>query len=250
MRAALLVLGVSRVAFADPLDACKARRHELTVEAMQLPLVERGPKLVRMPECRRNDDGSVEVIDPTLPPPPLPPFERQWSIAVSTGVAATQVASLITTAAGVGPFVKLEGAWHFVRRFSVALSAGFSSFDADITSNVDPVNGSIGRYVSYEVSHRLYDVAAHVRFHLGDLIIGVATGVEFDHALAFADEPETITPNLLFMLDANYPLVMLGEYRLLIAGIASYSHPSAVSATDGSLYGDVLSARLGLEVRR
>ncbi len=245
VRAGWLVLGLTRVVLAQPstidpndvaMDACKARRHELRVAAMKLRLAERGPKLVMLPECRRLPDGTTQVIDPTAQPV-LPPFTPALSIALVTGIAATRVTYPLDVASSFGPYVQLEGGWHFVRRISIGAFAAYTGFDD-------------GSYLGhYDVRHRIYDVGARIRVHVGDGTVGVGLGVEIDNALAFADVPATSTPNLLIAIDARLPIMHVGRFELIVDAIVSYSAASETPTADVSIYGDVLSARLAIGLR-
>lgn len=239
MRFWMLIL-LSRVALAQPaatpsaFETCRVQRKAQTIEAMKIADPDaRARRLLAMPICRREADGSVEVVDPTAPPLPEPPFEPRAIAAVTAGVAASIVAYNVRPATSLGPTVEAELGWQLRRRFSIGAFGGFSSFHDD---------AYLG---SYDVRHRFYDVGARVRYHVGGFRLGAGAGVELDDAMAFADVPAHRDPLLLFSVDALYPVARVDRFEVVVRGVVSFAS-SALASSDLSMYGNVISARLGI----
>src|ERR1700733_2844626 len=214
VRLVLVLVAISKIALAQPsmtpasespraaFEACKDRRHAMTVEAMKsTDIEERGRRLAALVECQRPADGTTEVIAPT------PPLERipHATIALLMGVALSRIAYELSPATSItGPFAELEGGWRFARRFSLAAFAGYTGFHDE---------AYLG---GYNVRHSLFDVGARVRLHFGSASVGAGAGVEIDDAVAFADVPGYMNPLVLVTLDAKYEVSRVERFGVVV----------------------------------
>jgi hypothetical protein len=131
--AGVVVLGVATAASAQPSDdfeACKAHRRELTAQAMKIAsAAQRGEALAAMPVCRRNADGSTEVVVREPAPVDDAPFSPRFHAALRTGFAANMVMSQNDFEPdGSGPFVELEAGYRWERAWSASLFGSFTRF--------------------------------------------------------------------------------------------------------------------------
>lgn len=129
----VMVVSVAAVASAQPGDdfeACKTRRRELTAQAMKIDsAAQRGEALAAMPICRRNTDGSTEVVVPEPAPVDDAPFSPRFHVALRTGLAANMVMSQSDFEPdGSGPFVELEAGYRWQRAWSASAFGSFTRF--------------------------------------------------------------------------------------------------------------------------
>ena len=181
VRVALVVVGISRVALAQPpADAqCKARRHALTLHAMAVTdLQERGRLLVAMPECR--PDGSE--VDHVAPPPQRVPLDPRITLGASIGVGTWLIAGPIGKPTRVAPVYDLSIGVRLRRSISIMAFFGGAGFpteglDERFTASA-PVPYAFSTYAGRE---QLYDVGLRLEVELGSLVFGGGLGIETDH---------------------------------------------------------------------
>jgi hypothetical protein len=171
-------------AHADPpsaFETCKARRRELTAEALRVTdVVERGRQLAAMPVCRRLPDGETEVVEP--PPPPAPdvsPFAPHASWAVRAGVEALTAdghGELGPT--GSGPHVDVEVAYRFERAWSIAAFGRYRYIVDDFVpvSNPTPVDVMIT-----SIHDQFIGGGARLDRHAGAVWFGGGLGGDYEH---------------------------------------------------------------------
>jgi len=214
-------------AHADPeadFAACKARRRQLTREAMKISdMIERGRALALMPICRRFGDNSVEVVGPLPPPPKLQPMPLRAEAAVTVGYGAWKGFSLASVTSA--PFLELEAGAR-VRGLSVVGFAGYAQAQRSAARD------------------SFADGGVKVRFHEGPLAAGLGAGVEQVHdAAAGTTHPRDDMHELgLVEGDLGYTAVARDQFSVRLLAIAS-------GALDGGS-SSVWSARIALSVGR
>ncbi len=219
---------------ADPFEACKARRRELTAEAMKIAdAAERGRRLAAMPSCERAEDGTTTVVEPPPATPPDPIVTPHVTAALRVGAAES--ATLIGSddpASGLGPFIELEGGWRLRRRIELAAFGSYSRYrDATWMPGV-PVG-------TFDVHDELYDVGARMRLHYDPFSFGAGIGVELEHG-GSAGYPVELFTLVQLELEAAYQAARTERLAIEVLGIAS-------AATN--LDRDVVSFRLALGIR-
>src|SRR5271154_121323 len=91
-----------------------------------------------LPRCPRNDDGTFDVEQPPPPPPPdRTPFTPHFEAALHIGAAYSEMVTNSVNPSSFGPFLELEGGYHFHRRVGVALFGAYSSLHD--TAIFDPI---------------------------------------------------------------------------------------------------------------
>jgi hypothetical protein len=219
----------------DPFESCKARRRELTAEAMKVAdAAERGRLLAAMPSCERADDGTTAVVEP----PPAAPLEPAVAPHVTAGlrVGASESATLIGSdepASGLGPFIELEGGWRLQRRFELALFASYSWY-RDTSWMPGPT-----RPGTFDVHDAIYDIGARVRLHYDPISFGAGIGVELEHG-GTADYPAELFTLMQLELEAAYEVTRTERLAIDMLAIAT-------AATD--LERDLISVRLAFGIR-
>lgn len=238
-----MLLVLVRVAAAQPattptrFETCTAERKTRMATALQIADAdERARALLAMPECRREADGTTDVIDPRAPVAPEAAFQSRIEAELVAGVAASAIGYQVRQAFGFGPAVELAGAWHGWRRLSLGASAGYVGFDD---------SSYLG---SYDVRHRFFDLAGRAWLHLGPAKVGAGIGVQIDDAMAFADISGHRDANPFFEVAARCDVERVRFAELVVFGALSYV-TSSPDANNLSYAGDVLSARLGIGVR-
>jgi hypothetical protein len=116
----------------DEFEACKARRKELTAEAMKHDAAERGERLAAMPICRRNDDGSTSVTE-RAPDPIDASAYSPLVIGARVGVAGSAInATNDHQPVGMGAYVDVEAGFRWSRAYSVQGYVNYSRFADDV----------------------------------------------------------------------------------------------------------------------
>jgi hypothetical protein len=196
------VIGSAGVAAAQSaevsqLDACKARRHTLTMDAMHAPsLAERGLLLAALPECRRLADGSVEVVE-HAPEREAPPFPPQLAFAVSVGVGTWTISGSFGEPTRVAPTFDI-GAGARIHPRVVLLA--YVSVTTVPMRGVYATFGVPPQYVvthPYEGTESLHEVGLRAQVEHRSLVFGAALGVESDHSSGFAMPVGAITSSHL-----------------------------------------------------
>jgi hypothetical protein len=258
MRCIVMIAIAARVAAAQPgaqdaSEACKAERRARVADAMKVEDVsERGRLLASIPECRRRDDGSLELVVP--PPPPhedTTPFAPRAELAVRTGLAASALLpGAYASATATSPFVEVEVGWHARRHLAVALYAGTSRLhDPTYTTLIGQwvIDGScrvvVPMFAMYDVDERLYDVGARLHFRHDRLSFGGGVGLEIDRGKAYADYPDHTNVLAEVGVDAALHLARIDRAIVELLGIATF----AVAPSEPDR--DVVSLRLGLGLR-
>jgi hypothetical protein len=213
---ACVVVGVAVVPHAaradegDPdavFEACKARRRQLTREAMRIQdMIARGRKLAAMPICRRFADRSIQIVNFAPAPPPQRPRRLHASpeVGLLAGIGSWQVGSGGASAS----FLELEGGGR-VEDVSVVAFGGYARL----------ANATIS------------DGGMKVRLHTGDVSFGAGIGVEQCRASSTSELA-------LVEGDLGYTLAHRSGFAIRLVGLAS-----AASAWSS---GNIWSARVAL----
>ncbi len=248
MRAAIVALLLSRVAFAegtDEFDDCKAQRQRLTAEAMKISDVnERGRRLAEMPACVREGDGSTRVEgglrrereDTT-------PFAPHFTAALRVGAAASAMSVGTDTASGFGPLLELEAGWHAWRHVELAAYGGYTRFRDPRWNALVSIGPGQVMAATFDVTEQLYDAGARLRLHYGRLAFGGGAGVELEHG-AIVGQPAVSNVLAQLGVDGAYEMARSGEFAAdVVAGAAVAMDPNSDPARD------VISACVALALR-
>ncbi|MGE5184799.1 MAG: hypothetical protein ACM31C_22155 [Acidobacteriota bacterium] len=258
MRVAVAVLAfttstaIAQPGATDEFEACKARRRELTAEAMTIAdASERGERLAHMPTCERDADGTTRVVEAPPPPPPeTEPFAPHLAVALHAGAgASSRITGSDPSVNGIGPFVELEGSWGLRRHVELAVVGGYASF-RDASYAVPIGFDAYGNVITgmYDVRERLYDVGARVRLRYDNVSFGCGGGVELEQAFAYAayhDESDVLAQAVA---EGAYRVAQSGELSVdVLASVTAALNPGRW--TSNALDRDVLSARLAVGLR-
>ena len=239
---ALLFVGTARADVDAEFAACKARRRELTREAMKVEdVIERGRKLALMPICRRFADRTTEVVGPVPPPPPpLSLLEVRPQVGVAAGMGTYSVGTAMALPAAYEPFFEVEAGGR-LRQFSVLGFGGYARVDASF----DYFDANVLRPAHYEARDTLTDGGVKVRVRTGSLALGAGLGVEEAHIVGVSTTSgprDAIYELALFESDVGYSIIAPAGFVLRVRAIAS------TAAGHGG--GAVSSLRLALAVER
>ena len=227
MVAILVLTAQARASSAQPTDqdreafeACKRRRHELTVEAMKVPeLVERGRRLEAMPTC---------TSTPTVASPR--PFTGTLEVAVRAGVTDIAPGDQSFGAAGRGPYLELEAGAR-AGRLTVATFVGYTSVhDPSAIVGDDPLS-----HADLHVNGVDVGIRAHVSVAAG-FFVGVGLGLEDWRASGTAMDENgswtVSTDSLAGLLEfhAGVTLPKLGSIALQLFGMVSMSTDDAYTS--------------------
>ena len=162
----------------DELEACKARRRELTAQAMQIDdAARRGEALAAMPICRRNADGSTQVDVPQPAPVDDAPFSPRFHFAVRTGVTANMVmAAQDFEPDGAGPYLELEAGYRWERAWSASAFGSYTRFSGEVPAT------QVGFLTVYD---SLYDAGVRIARHHFRWWVGGGLGYERDNNVAY-----------------------------------------------------------------
>lgn len=239
---ALLFAGSARADVEAEFAACKARRRELTREAMKIEdVIERGRKLALMPICRRFGDRSTEIVGPL--PPPLPPspislLEVRPQVGLVLGIGSYAIGTSMALPVTTAPFVELEAGGR-LRGVSIVGFGGYSGIDTGFTY-YDP---SVLRYGRYDSHNTISDGGIKVRVGTGRVAFGAGIGVEEERerGVSTISGPHDMMYELaLFEGDIGYAIVAPAGFAVRLRAIVS------AAAGDGT----VASARFALAVER
>lgn len=172
----------------DDFEACKARRKELTAEAMKYSAAERGERLNAMPVCRRNDDGSTAVTE-RAPDPIDTSAYSPLVLGARVGVAGSAIgATNDHQPVGMGAYVDVEAGYRWTRAYSVEGYLNYSRFADDVVAVGVPGN-------RLHVSDRLYGGGIRATRHTFSFNFGVGAGVQIDSSTRYMG---VVTDHALF----------------------------------------------------
>jgi len=236
-----LVVGTAHADVEAEFAACKARRRELTREAMKIEdVIVRGRKLALMPICRRFADEHVEVVGPVPPPPPPPSLsEVRPQVGLVVGMGTYLDNPGIALPATFEPFFQLEAGGRF-RALSVVGFGGYTRVDASF-DYLDPK----ARASHYDAHNTLTDGGVKLRLSSGAFAFGAGLGVEQEH-VAGVSTTEGLRDYMhdlaLIEGDVGYAVVSPAGFALRVRAIGS------TAAGHGG--GAVSSLRFALAVER
>jgi hypothetical protein len=235
-----LLVSTARADVEADFAACKARRRELTREAMKVDdVIVRGRKLALMPICRRFADRSVEVVGPVPPPPPpVSLLDVRPQVGVVVGMGTYSVGTGMQLPTVDEPFLQVEAGGR-LREISVL---GFGGY-AHVSTSFDYIDQKLQRahYVAYNT---LTDGGVKARIQLGRVAFGAGAGVEQEHvtgASSTSGPRDSMYELALFEGDLGYALVSRAGFAMRLRAIAS------AAFGDG---GAVSSVRFALALER
>jgi hypothetical protein len=205
----------------DAFEACKARRRELTADAMKVAdLDARARLLLAMPTCRRFEDGHTEIVAaPARDIPDTRPFTPRLGASVFAGFGANTVISNNELApTGVGPLVEVDVGYRANRRNSAALYATLARFSADDVVRTYGEGPIVTSLVVPHVTDTMFGFGVRGRRHTGRWAIALGLGAVVEH---YNDAQDMDTTNVLRSIDAQ-----------LTCDLASTRHVGADLALD------------------
>jgi hypothetical protein len=239
MRSLVVIALGAKVATAAPateqqFDDCKARRRALTEQAMAMTDADaRGRVLASAPSCRRNVDGSMDVIEgQPIALPETTPFTPHLELAANVGAAYGYVVSNEVQPAALGPYVELGASYLLARHFALGAVASYSRFHDSMV--VDPLRGVI-----FDVREASYSGLLRASARYDVFAFGGGFGVEY-----------AVFPNTGYA--ALVPCIELyGGYTFARTGHVAAQAIVVVSASrgidDGTDHGaDLVSSRAGI----
>jgi hypothetical protein len=198
----------------------------MTAEAMKVAdPIERGRMLAAMPTCARGEDGATAIIvAPPPPPPETTPFAPNFAAALRVGVAASSMSSGSDDAAsGVGPYVELEGSWHFHRHLEVAVFGAYTTFGDTVVAAIGTTINGNAVYGVYAVHDQLYDAGARLRLRYDKAAFGVGLGFELEKGVAYAAYPNyaNVLEQAQFM--GSYRIADHGRFAIDLLGVGAFA---------------------------
>jgi hypothetical protein len=236
----LVVVGATAAAHAEPatreqFEACKARRSELSVEAMKIPTAAaRAEAFAAMPSCERHDDGTFAVTVAAPRPVDTTPFVPRAELAVRVGASASTILSNEVQPGGFGPYVEVEAGYQLRRHLELAAMVGYASFR-------DPAAFDIltGRVV--DVREASFDAAARVTARYGAVSFGAGLGLEYERY------PNASFATTLPLLEVHVGYTFARTRVLRAQAFATLTDGNTLFAA--GFHGDLVSARLGVGVQ-
>ena len=206
---------------------CKARRHELTVAAMQIgDLQERGRRLSALPDC--SGDAKAEA------PPTIPvPLDPHLAVTATLGLGTWTFSDALGEPTGSVPSFEIAAGMRFYRSLSILAFVGATTVPVagvDAYQHPYPVTAPPPPYMftNYSGTEKLLDLGVRVTLERGPLVFSGALGAETDHSTGYAplfgDIGQTFTRALVEAdMGYNVHIDRMTAQALLIASDANGS---------------------------
>ncbi len=248
MRAVVVAVLLARSALAQPpgdpdaaFEACKARRHALTREAMAIADVnERGRALARIPICLRLEDRSTEIIGLVPTPWPPRPVPLVAELELVAGPAfygmSSPHGSFLARGAAVGLTASTPVGEHVALAAfaSYGIARGSFLYVDDFATHVAP----------FDAREQLAVGGAMVRYDAGRAVLGLGLGLVEQHEPGYSTFTGPVdATNQLAALEADlgFAIVRAGAFDLRVLAVADLAGGLGVDET-------IRSVRLALGV--